>query len=304
MNYIGLKNILFILLATVIIGGALVFSNYKSSLTPVTSSANQNLFQAVTSEVATSSVGAIAYDANWQKTLSKISDASSSWTSAAATDDTGYFTPGQTVSGATAFLGKDLFARYIAAKQNGYDTSATDTQETIVGQTLADGTLLLSPKVYDDTSFTIVSDNSPAAVTKYGNDLGRIFKTSFAVKHRNELTIVQDSLNQNNPATLKELDPIITNYQVVMKSLLALQTPSTLADFHKDLVNAISELIFADQNLTKTYSDGVTSLQGASVFQQASIDLRSSIYALASYFVTAGISFGSNDPGSLFTIQI
>ncbi len=290
-----------ILLAAVIIGGAFLFSGYRNTAGTHSVSLNQNINQAISIATTTSTLEQITYDDNWQQTLKKAAS-SSSWS-----------TPGfggNVVSSAsndnlskTDILGRAILGEYAAAKQAGRDTSATNTQIIIAGQVLSDGTFIEAPKVYDKSSFTIISDNSKAALFKYGNDLGIIIARNNPKQKHNEITIVENALDSNDPSLLKEIDPIVAAYSNLLKELFTMKVPSVMADFHKNLINSMSELVFAEKGFTKVFSDGVVALESIPVFQNSFKDLTTSMNAIAHYFVLTGVTFSPNDPGAVFTIK-
>jgi hypothetical protein len=301
LNYKGSKNIVFLALAVVIIGGAFLFSEYRNGYAASEINAQEAASQTIiTPQVATSAIQSITYSDDWKKTL--LLAGTSSWMDLPSNTGS-YFSPGQSVTGATDLFGKQLFAQYVAAKQAGEDTSATDTQQYIVGQVLADGTVLPSPPTYDKSNFSITSDNSNAALAKYGNDLASLLNTEASKHQTSELAIAQDSLDSNDPSILKQLDPIIANDQILLKALLAEKVPSALADFHVEILNAVSEIIFADQGLTKTYSDGIVSLQGLGTYQKGIGDLTTALENLVRYFALVKVVFQPTDPGFVFMTQ-
>jgi hypothetical protein len=297
----GSKNILLILLAAVIIGGAFLLSEYMNGSGATNAAQYGNAGSVVNPVIATSTVEPITYNDDWQKTLFNTAS-SSSWLDISNSGAAVSSTPESDLS-ATDILGQDVFAEYISAKQAGEDTSATDTQIAIAGQVLADGTFLSSPKVYDKSDFRITSDNSTAALLAYGNEVATIFQENNPPSP-NEIVIVQDALNNDDPDALKKINPILADYTAVLKGLLALKVPSAVADFHKNLLNGMSELVFADNGFTKIYSDSLVSLQAITMYQNSLKDISTALSGLVQYFMLANVTFPPNDPGAaLFTIK-
>ena len=58
-----------------------------------------------------------------------------------------------------------------------------------------------------------------------------------------------------------------------------------------DIINAINEILFADQGFTKTYGDGLTSIQGLSEYKKGVQDLSNAFTALVQYFNANDIPF-------------
>ena len=299
MNYLGSKNILLVLAAAAIIGGAFIFSQYRNSSNSNGISVNENSVTPLLVATTTSTLEPVPYSGDWQKTLSTAAGSSSWATPKSASSASG---ADNTPLTRTDIFSRDLFARFVEAKKNGEDTSATATQLAIVGQVMKDGTILPSPKVYGKNNIRIGNDNSLVAIKKYGNTIATIFKTNIPGNQPNELIIVQNALDNNDPSILKKLTPIITSYQKTIEDLQGVVAPSGIADFHLGLVNAMSEITFSDQGMTKTFTDGITSLQGLGLYKQSINDLSNAFNSIARYFVTVNIVFGPAEPGALFNI--
>ena len=290
-----------ILLAAVIIGGAFLFSGYRNSSSGRAVGLNQNFNPAISIATTTSTLEQITYDDNWQQTLKKAAS-SSSWSTPGFGGNIVSSAPDGKLS-KTDILGRAILGEYVTAKQAGQDTSAANTQVSIAGQIMSDGTFIEVPKVYDKSSFPIISDNSKAALFKYGNDIGAVITKYNPSKSRNEIVIVKQAIDTNNPSVLKELDPIVTGYTSMVKALLQVKVPSAMIDFHKNLVNSLSELVFANEGFTKIYADGVVGLEAVAVFQNSVKDLGTSMGAIVKYFSLVGITFSPSDAGSIFTIK-
>ena len=252
---------------------------------------------------ATSSVSSLSpidYGGDWQKTLLGTMGTSTWATENSSTGSSSIQTPDKLTL--TDQLGRNLFTGYMQLKQEGMSDDP-QSQQDLIGQVLSDGTFVPAQKTYDKSEIKITSDNSKATIMAYGNAVGLVFKTHKAKGSIPELDIVQASLDKNDPTILQQLNPIIANNSAVLKSLLAIPVPSAMASIHLNLVNAINEILFADQGFTKTFSDGVVSLQAIAKYQEGVTALGKSLIALHTYFASVNIIFGPTDAGSMFTSQ-
>lgn len=279
-----------------------MFSKYRN-MRPLTQNVlgdqnNGNIINTITAEVATSSQQLINYNGDWQKTLSKTTSPSS-WSDPASATVTSANAP----LTATDIFSRDLLAQYASAKQAGEDTSDPQVQADIAGQVMSDGTVLATAKVYDKSSVKISADNSIAALKQYGDTISTIFKTNIDTSQPNELSVVQDSVSQNDPTILKKLDPIIANDTKILNGLLTTRVPSGMIAIHLSLINAVNELIFADQSFTKTFSDGISSLQGLGLYQKATQGVADALTSIENYFFVMKVSFDPSESGSVFTVQ-
>jgi hypothetical protein len=292
------KNIIFIASAAAIIGVAFFVSKHENGAYSTSSydqSQNSIMLPILTASATSSDQNNINYGGNWEKTLS--TSVSGSWgnsTSSSATSSAP-LTP-------TDVFSHDFFTRYAQAKNSGADLTDPNVQQAIADKVLSDGTVLQKPHIYTQSDLKISSDNSSAAIKTYGNAAGLVFAEYF-IKHQNEMDIIQSSLNDNNPTELKQLDPIIAEYQGLMQGELAVTVPASVASFHLALVNAFSELTFADQSFEKTFSDGLTSLNGLGSYQQGASDLNDALNGIETYLAAGNITYTTQEPGIIFTYK-
>lgn len=289
------KNIILIASAAAIIGVAFVVSRYENPSYTVSTQNRQNSIRLpIITASATSTNDIISYNNNWEKTLSK---ASGSWgiTSSSTIASSAPLTP-------TDRFGEELFGLYSQAQNSGQDVTDPSVQQAIVGKVLADRTVLPIPKVYTLKDLKITLDNSTTSLTAYGNAAGLVYVENF-IQHTDELDIVQNSLDNNDPTVLKQLDPIIAEYQAILNGELTVTVPTAMENFHLELVNAFNELIFADQGFQKTYSDGLTSLNSLSTYQQGYSDLDSALTGIETRLNLAGITYTLQQPGIIFTYK-
>jgi len=295
LKYPSSKNFILLVIAIIIIISAFLISEYENRIVLAQQNASYGDSQAEV-ELATTTMynTSVAYQGNWQKALLDAFGTSSAWLNGKI----GSVMPETTLT-PTDIFGEDLFSKYAQYEQAGADFNDPQTQQEIVGQVMSDGTYIPTPKVYNENNIKIINNSSNTALINYGNAIGNIINDDATIETP-ELTIVQQSLNANDPTILKQLDPIVVNYQKILNGFLAMPVPAPLANFHLSLVNSISELLFADQNLTKVYSDSLVSLSGLGQYQKGAQDFAAAFSGIAQYFNTAGITFGPNDGGYVF----
>ena len=283
------KNFILIATAVLIILGAFVVSKYQNDANVAQQQQVATLNKAIMTATTSIQNSLVAYEGNWQKSLSGTLGASSTWA-------TGKATPVQNNLTATDLFSRDLFSKYAEYQKAGVNFNDPQIQQQITNQVLADGTYIATPKVYTTKDIVITPDNSLLSVKRYVNSVVTIVKSNTTV-HSYEPDIVQNSLNTKNPDLLKQLDPIIASYQNILKNFIATPAPSALTKIHVDLVNAMSEIVFADQSLAKVYSDGITSLAGLSAYQKGVLDLSNAITEIGQYLKSANITFTPTEAG-------
>ncbi len=288
MKYLSAKNTSWIIIAAAIIGSAFIISRYGNSDAKLAYEQNNSI---VSGDATTTD---ISYQGNWQKTLTGTIG-SSTWSFNPATS-----TQSNEKLTITQSFGRELFGRYLSLQEAG-TAADPQSQQEVVGKVLSNGTFVVQPTLHTKKDLRIRKDLSKASVVRYGNDVGAILTRLSLKNRRNETDIVQDSLNKNDPAVLKELNPIIVSYKNILAALLATEVPENLADKHLNLINGMTELVFADESLQKTFSDGLVSIQGLGIYQNGLILYNDSFNALVVYFMTNGVMFGPRDGGYVFS---
>ena len=280
LKYPSFKNGILIALAVLILTGAFVFSEYRDRLQAEQEARAQGL--SLLSSASNTQNPSIDYNGDWEKTL-QVAVGSSTWINSPGTSSASTTEKLNT----TELFGRNLFTGYMSLKQSGL-SSDPDSQAGIAGEIVGGNTFLPDQKMYTTKDIVVISDNSISAMKAYKDNLNEDFK-SYLTKGRSASDIVQDSLNHNDPAILKELNPIITRHKSVLKLLLKTPVPSALSSNHLDVINAMSELIFAEEGFTKIYTDGIVALQGAKKYQEGLTFLSSSISLLFQYFHSINI---------------
>lgn len=279
-----------LIVAVLVIIGAFLISEYESRATQQNTSGENNESSQNQLIIATTTMynTPIVSQGNWQKTLVSAFGTSSTWTNGVINSN---LSTAEATLTPTDIFGEDFFSKYAQYEQAGADLTDPDTQQQFIGQVMSDGTYIPTPQTYDISSLTLSADNSTTAIIAYATNLQTIFENDLGPSQPDELTIVQESLDNNDPSILKQLDPIIASYTLLLKDLLAMRVPESMADMHINLVNALSEVLFADQGFTQTYTDGLTSIQGLSEYKNGIQDLSDSLTTILHYFNTNDIPF-------------
>ncbi len=196
-------------------------------------------------------------------------------------------------------LARDFFTRYMELNQQGMAADA-GSQTELIGQIMQNGLVLNKPKAYDLKDIVVSADSSKAAIQSYGNQLGALYKKYYDPQSGNEVTIAKQSLDEENPDLLKQIDPIIAIYTNILNGLLKIHAPGSLAANHLNMVNSFSTLLFSAQSLRKVDTDTLAGVQGTSVWLGAVTALNTSFNALKSSFAANGIVYGPSEGGSFF----
>lgn len=200
----------------------------------------------------------------------------------------------------TDVVARDFFARYAELNQLGL-TSDKGSQAELIAQVIKNGVVLSTPKIYTQKDILISVDSSAAAIRRYGNELGAIFIKYNNPNARNEMVIAKESVDQEDPDILKELDPIVASYKNIISEIVKIPAPQVLSVNHLELVNAMSILYFSADSLRKMDSDTVSGIQGSGVWLSGATKLNMAFNVLKRNLSTNGIVYSSTETGFFFT---
>lgn len=154
---------------------------------------------------------------------------------------------------------------------------------------------------YSDTDIHIIDDNSPAALRAYGNQVALIANSyPLPANTKNELVILNDSFRDNDPETLKALDPIIASYEGMRDDMLELRVPSSLKREHLSLTNVYNALLIDIRGFRYVYEDALTSTLRFRRYPADREALQAAISNLYLKLHQSGIQWSDEDPASNF----
>ncbi|MFA6554432.1 MAG: hypothetical protein WCS89_02895 [Candidatus Paceibacterota bacterium] len=195
-------------------------------------------------------------------------------------------------------LSRDFFTRYVELKKNNLSEDNESVQK-IVDQTL--NTTINSasqPKIYNLSHLTIIEDTSSNTTHSYGNNIGTVFSKDGP--RADPVMIVSDALEKGDMNLLKNIKPIITSYDKMIRAVIATPVPRPLANYHLNLVNSLSSMLFVTQGLEKVSTDPVQSMLAIKLYTPTQEAIRLALLSMNSYFNTNRVYFTNNEPGILF----
>ncbi len=203
---------------------------------------------------------------------------------------------------ATDKFARDLFTRYMTAKQaNGGVPLTSAEQKDIALDMLDKSDVILAKSEYTRADLIIAKDNSPETIRAYGNELGRIIKT-YSISARDEGVILRDSIEHEDPDLLEEFDPIIKAYQELLFNILKTKAPGNASLIHLALVNSFSDIISTVKGMRDIYVDPFMALQGAGHFPDARASTINALQRIKSYFKENNVTFTESESGYMFSI--
>jgi len=199
---------------------------------------------------------------------------------------------------ATDILGQNFFTRYVELRQLGLtkDTQAVaDAANQVIAESVAS---VARPKVYSMTDIKVISsENNPIVIKSYAESLMNILKSD--MPEQNEAEIAMNAFEKGDMALLSGIDHVISGYQSALNGLISTPAPQPLAQYHLDLLNAISMQTFNAKSLRKADTDPVTALAAISLEVKSLEALSMAIGGMQNYFTNAGVTFVPPISGSI-----
>ena len=282
-----IKNILLIVIAILLVGGAFLYAEYRNAQSDkvytakdVSVSTDNGLSK---QDVDTDGDGA----KDWEEILagtnpndpkSKPSTAKSPTTK----DITAQVEKIQPIDA----ISRDFFAKYMELRQIGANTDTQSQQE--LAQNTVNGIVLAKPAQYKIEEILTKSDSSNEGLKQYGQEIGVIFK-KYAINSRDEGVIALEAGDKNDPTILKEIDPIIASYKNIINALLKVKAPKSIAILHLDLLNSMNGALFIAQAFRNSDTDPLKQVQAIAYYGEGMKNLYNSINAIKSYLSYSGI---------------
>ncbi len=289
MKYLN-KNFLLICIAILLVGGSFIYAEYsnkeKDNVYNAKDLAVVNSDESEPQDIDTDGDGS----RDWEEILvgtdpndakSKPSDKKSVVTGDISKTNT------NTKLDPMDIVSREFFARYMELRQLG--SSKDKASQLEIAQATAGNIVLSKPATYTEKEILVKQDQSIEAVRQYGLEVGNIFK-KYLVKSRNEGVIVRDSIEQEDPEILKELDPVIASNKNIINSLVKLNVPASLTTIHLDLLNAMNGSLFVAQSFKDSGVSPVEGIQAIQYYTVVQKNLFDAVNALKSYLKYLGIN--------------
>ena len=169
-----------------------------------------------------------------------------------------------TATTTTDLLARKLLVEYIQASQNAATSTISDFDAQNIANILAQDVELPFQKKYTLSDLNISNDNGETAGSLYKKTLNTLIQNHVATEQsENELTILITAMDTDNADILNKLDTKIALYEKLITNLLAIKTPSLVAQIHLHLIQGYETMRSATVGFKSILSDpvvGVASL--------------------------------------------
>lgn len=194
----------------------------------------------------------------------------------------------------TGQFGRRFFEQYMILKQSNL-TENPEAVKAVVDQNIAN-LVEAAPqaRVYDVREISISQNSGSIEERNYMNAVGTLF--SLYMPKKDAATIALQALEQDDRTKIKEVESIATAYETILKQLLSIPTPKSLAGYQVKLVNAVSAVSFASKGMTNVFADPLQSIPALAVYEKSIGQFRDALLDLKFFFNQRNIQFSNNEP--------
>jgi hypothetical protein len=169
----------------------------------------------------------VAKQRNMLAQASATSDPSSD---PAAADDT---------ANATKFLGKEVFASYLALKKDGAYSS--DLNDSIINESLQQALLSTDPPIFTKDDLTLSSNISKVAIETYQ---AALHKTLNVESSQYDMVLLHQVIASEDPKAREQFDNTMEKYAAMLVTLRTMPVPEVLAEKHLAMLNALEATVY------------------------------------------------------------
>lgn len=166
---------------------------------------------------------------------------------------------------------RELFSTVTALEQSGaLDEETAERMASSLAKSIENS---VQGKIYTRTDIYIVPDNITAVKT-YNTGLNNIFIPSTVSYSITDVfaKFIGDGA-EVNPEALKELDPIIKEFDLKTKAVLKLPTPESLVVYHINFLNALQRVSQSLSQIKLYESDSLVALGALSQYDESASSL-------------------------------
>lgn len=173
--------------------------------------------------------------------------------------------------------------------------------EDIISE-LVDQTMLKTNDRLYYTSDLNVSVNTTGAIYDYANQAALIMEKHNVDGSDDELTILNDALQNNDPARLDDLTVLVQAYTNMRNEFLNLPVPPALAAEHLDLINIINAIQNDIAGMQLVFDDPAVALIRIRQYESHAESFAYALQNIALALEKYGVDFDTTDPAILFVI--
>ena len=197
-------------------------------------------------------------------------------------------------------FGKKFFEQFMLLKQNDL-IDDPDAVKAVVDQNMND-IVDSAPeaRVYDIRNVLLSPNIGILAEKTYANSVGEIL--TLYMPQNDAAIIATQALEKNDPSRINEIQAVTGSYSTVLKKLLEVPAPKSLADELLALINSMSAMVFISEGMSKVFSDPLQSMVSLAVYEKSLVSLQNALLDLKFAFNDDQVVFSSTDSGNVFNL--
>lgn len=257
---------IFSVFIAILIGGGIVFFAWRATGAPQTK-------------------GSALNTGNWKNSLSVVPQSPQAKTSNLIKNTIESSTTEATTT--TDIISRKLLLEYVYSQKGAATTTLDDVAVKNIAARLAGEVVVPKRKQYTLSDLNINTENTPASYALYSNTTNTLIKEHLATeKTENELVLVDRAIKNNDGASLEMLTQKSARYENLLKKLLSLETPSSLAPIHLHLIQSYETLRSATLGLQKILIDPVMGIVAIEEYRSGIDALFITSQEFADFFAT------------------
>ena len=188
---------------------------------------------------------------------------------------------------------KEFFAKYLAL-------DAQEIRQTTYKDLLKNFDVKKVTPRNQMVDLNISSDNSAEALHAYGNAFGLLIQKYTKRTHRTEQEILASALKASSTQILKELQLPAIDYRNFSADLKKLQTPTSVAQWHLEIVNGYERMYLGLLSMQSLFLDPVVGAGGYEAYTKGKTDVTEGYANIIITFNREKIVFTRDESGAPF----
>lgn len=169
----------------------------------------------------------------------------------------------------TDLISRRLIIEYALSQRDTATSTMSDEEAKNIANILASEIKLPQKNQYTLSDLNVSTDNSETAGILYKKTLNTLIQNHAATEQKeNDLTILVIAMDTKDTAYLNKLKTKIALYQELIKKLLALKTPSSVAPIHLHLVEGYETLRSATAGFQSMLDDPVLGIAALAEYKK------------------------------------
>lgn len=183
-------------------------------------------------------------------------------------------------------LAREFFSSFMALKQTGtLNTNAIQNIGDSIGQKVGSTNL---PDVYLANEIKTVAA-SKVSLQKYQSDLEKVTIKYENADFGNELSIMADAMQNDEPTSAQDLSTIANTYRTLAKEMSKITTPKNVIRDHLELVNSYEKMGTALDKMSEVLDNPIVATTGTVMYARYTKEINQVVESIKTTFIDNGI---------------